>query len=222
MKRVLIALFVVVLVLPSCSTARYFADFKVNDAFGDMALLGPASCQFYIDADENESYSDSLSVASEALVGSLTARMVPVNAVLPLDSLQREEAVAFMRYFALQPTKTAGTLPIPSDLDDLLEEADIRYGLLVYADGMTRNRKSVIKNAVLGAALGILTAIVTMGTVYLYTYADAYVSSVYVAVLDSETDRVVFYNCAANEEYNPLSERHVRAQLARVLRDFRY
>lgn len=221
MKRILFALIVAVILLPSCATPRYFGGFKTSDAIGDMALLGPASCQFFVDYNNNEHYSDSLSAVSQAMLTDITLQMVPINEVMPLDSLQKEEAVAFMRFIFDQPKAVMENAAIPSALDDMLETAGIRYGLLIYADGMTRDKKAYLRDSAIGLALGIATAILTLGMVSVYGYSIPYVSGMDAAVLDSQTDRVVYYSHFPADERNPLSENQVRTQLARVLRDFR-
>ena len=221
MRRLLIFLLAAA-VLTSCATTRFYAGFTPESAADEMALLQPVSHQFYLDGRGNESYSDSLSVVSEDLMTSLTPAIgVPVNCTIPLDSLQREEAAAFMAYIAAHDRQKAGEFAIPSALDDLLEDSGYRYGLVLYADGTSRDVGDYIGNAAFGIGLGILTTILTMGMVTLYTYPTPHVSFMYAAVLDSQTDRIVFYNLREYEDLDTTSEKSVRKQLSRLLKDFR-
>ena len=220
MKKILILLLCAA-ALSSCATARFYSGFKPS-AYGDLALLEPISHQFYLDSRDKEYYSDSLSIVSENLMAGLTPAIgVPVNALLPLDSLQREEAEAFMEYVAAHDRRLAGDFKIPTALDEVLEESGYRYGLLLFADGVSRDVGDYIGKAALGMGLGILTAILTMGMVSVYTYPTPAVSLMYAAVLDSETDRIVFYNLREYEDLNTTSEKSVRRQLSHLLKDFR-
>lgn len=220
MKRILIILLAAA-TLSSCATAKFYSGFTSEAAAGEMVLLGPVSTQFYIDKNDKEAYSDSLSAVSENLLADLSERMgMPVNAICPLDSLQKEEAVGFMRYLNLKSKKAIGEAPIPTALDELLEEEGYRYGMLLFADGMTRDKSGYVKDAVKGAVLGVVIAIVTLGTIIPYNVPLAYSSGIYAAVLDSQTDRVVFYSVSGPNETNPLLEQPVRGQLARLMNDF--
>ena len=221
MKRILIVLLAVA-ALSSCATSRFYSGFTPEASVNEMALLQPVSRQFYLDSRNNEFYSDSLSLVSENLMEALTPAIgVPVNCVLPLDSLQREEAAAFMAYVAAHDKRQAGEFKIPTALDELLEASGYRYGLLLYADGVSRDVGDYIGKAAFGIGLGILTTILTMGMVSFYTYPTPAVSLMYAAVLDSQTDRIVFYNLREYEDLNTTSEKSVRKQLSRLLKDFR-
>ena len=220
MKQILIILLAAA-TLSSCATAKFYSGFKPEAASGEMALLGPVSTQFYIDSNDKVFYSDSLSAVSENLLADLSVRMgVPVNEIFQLDSLEKEEAVGFMHYLSGKSKKAIGEAPIPTALDELLEAEGYRYGLLLFADGMTRDKSGYVKDAIKGAALGVIVAIATLGSVIPYNVPEACSSGVYAAILDSRTDRVAFYNICGPDEVNPLLENPVRSQLARLLRNF--
>ena len=213
--------------LCSCSNARFYSGFKPSQAVGEMALLGPVSHQFYIDAKNNEDYSDSLSVISEDLLADLTVQLgMPVMDRFIMDEEQMDEAVNFMLYLDSNSYKTVGEVQIPSVLDSLLESQGYRYGLLMYSRGMTRDRanyvNSAVKQAAFGGVLSLVIAVATLCMVVpIYTPSEAqFSSSVYVALLDAVTDRVVFYSYADPQERNPLDEKHMRSQLTEVLRDY--
>ena len=215
-------LLLAVAALTSCATSRFYAGFTPESAANEMVLLHPVSHQFYLDSRDNEFYSDSLSVVSEDLMAQLAPAVgVPVNCVIALDSLQREEAAAFMAYVAAHDRSKAGEFAIPSALDDLLEESGYRYGLVLYADGVSRDVGDYVGKAAFGLGLAIFTAIITLGTVSVYTYPTPAISVMYAAVLDSQTDRIVFYNLREYEDLETTSEKSVRKQLSRLLKDFR-
>ena len=222
MKKVrLLLLLSWVLTFSSCGAARYYASFTPEAPEGGMVVLGPSSVQYYLDGQNNESYDDSLSTVSESLIARIVEELdLPVSQRVPLDSVQREEAIAFMRFLITQKKELRGDFPIPGLLDELLESKGVRYGLLIYADGMSRDARGYAKDVAKDVLLGVASAIFSMGTAFVYSSSAYCVSHIYAAVLDSETDRIVFYNSSLPEESHPLKPNPVRKQLEKVLKDF--
>lgn len=222
MKKVhLFLLLSLVLTLSSCGAARYYAGFTPGAAKEGMVVLGPSSVQYYIDKQNKEAYDDSLSTASESLIATIVEELnLPVTQRVQLDSVQKEEAIAFMRFITAQDKELRGDYPIPDLFDELLESKGERYGLLIYADGMTRDTKGFAKEVAKGVLLGVATAVLTMGAMSVYGTSVSCVSHIYVAILDSETDRVVFYNSSVPQESHPLKHNPVRMQLEDIFKDF--
>ena len=222
MKKVhLFLLLSLVLTLSSCGAARYYAGFTPGAAKEGMVVLGPSSVQYYIDKQNKEAYDDSLSTASESLIATVLEELnLPVTQRVQLDSVQKEEAIAFMRFITAQDKELRGDYPIPDLFDELLESKGERYGLLIYADGMTRDTKGFAKEVAKGVLLGVATAVLTMGAMSVYGTPVSSVSHIYVAILDSETDRVVFYNSSVPQESHPLKHNPVRMQLEDIFKDF--
>ena len=222
MKKVhLFLLLSLVLTLSSCGAARYYAGFTPGAAKEGMVVLGPSSVQYYIDKQNKEAYDDSLSTASESLIATIVEELnLPVTQRVQLDSVQKEEAIAFMRFITAQDKELRGDYPIPDLFDELLESKGERYGLLIYADGMTRDSKGFAKEVAKGVLLGVATAVLTMGAMSVYGTSVSSVSHIYVAILDSETDRVVFYNSSVPQESHPLKHNSVRMQLEDIFKDF--
>ena len=186
-----------------------------------MVVLGPSSVQYYIDKQNKEAYDDSLSTASESLIATIVEELnLPVTQRVQLDSVQKEEAIAFMRFITAQDKELRGDYPIPDLFDELLESKGERYGLLIYADGMSRDTKGFAKEVAKGVLLGVATAVLTMGAMSVYGTPVSSVSHIYVAILDSETDRVVFYNSSVPQESHPLKHNPVRMQLEDIFKDF--
>ena len=222
MKKVhLFLLLSLVLTLSSCGAARYYAGFTPEAAKKGMVVLGPSSVQYYIDKQNKEAYDDSLSTASESLIATIVEELnLPVTQRVQLDSVQKEEAIAFMRFITAQDKELRGDYPIPDLFDELLESKGERYGLLIYADGMSRDTKGFAKEVAKGVLLGVATAVLTMGAMSVYGTPVSSVSHIYVAILDSETDRVVFYNSSVPQESHPLKHNSVRMQLEDIFKDF--
>jgi hypothetical protein len=221
MKKTLFLLLLVSLAVSSCATARYYGGFTPETARQDMVLLGPTSYQYYLDRDRQESFSDSLSALSETLIAGLVDQLgVPVSGRIDLDNDQKEEAAAYIRLLAAQDPKQRGQYQIPAILDEALEAEGCRYGLLLYAQGMTRDSKGYTKEVTKSALIAVATAVLSLGTMTMYPTADHYASQIFAAVLDAETNQLVFYNMTKPEEKHPLHPDPVRDELRAVLKDF--
>lgn len=221
MKKTLFLLLLVALAVSSCATARFYGGFTPETARQDMALMGPASTIYYLDEKNHESFSDTLSAFSETLIASLVDEIgVPVSGRIELNDDEKEEAIAFLRYLADRNEKHLDKFPIPGILDEALEAQGYRYGLVLVAQGMTRDSKGYAKEVATDALIGVATAILTLGTVAVFPTTDEYSSQLFAAVLDSETDHIVFYNLTPRKEKNPLRHDPLRQQLNKLLKDF--
>ena len=199
------------LLLSSCGPSQYFySGATYADLSEGMVLLGPTSTIIYLDQDNKSAYDDSLSTISEELIAKLTPELgVPAKDRIPLDDDQEEEAIAFMNFLKSRNANIRGDIPISSDLDSLIEASGYRYGLLVVADGMLRNRKGLAKQTAVNILIGVVVAIVTLGTVVPIVYAQPDSTSAYIAVLDSYSDRIVFFNAQGPWEQSPVGESDV-------------
>ena len=221
MKKTLFHLILVALAVSSCATARYYGGFMPEKVGQDMALVGPVSAIYYLDEKNRESFSDTLSTLSETLMANLIDEMgVPVSGRIELNNDEAEEAYAYLNYLADRDDQSLDRFPIPDILDKALEAEGYRYGLVLVARGMTRDAKGYAKDVTLSALLGVATAILSLGTIVMFTDTDAYSSQYYAAILDSETNTIVFYNMIGPKEKHPLHPGPVRKELSKLLKDF--
>jgi hypothetical protein len=223
MKTKTLIITLAVAALSSCSSARYASWFSPSMAEEEgIVLLGPVSEIYYLDNNNRESFSDSLSFLSEGLTEQL-AYGLPLNiqGCAPLSAEGREEAAALLHAVDSWNDVFFHITPIPSALDSLIEASGARFGLLVYTEGMKRDMRGYAKEVVKGAFLGIVTAIISLGTVTYYSVPIASTAHIRVALLDGQEDRVVFYNRDTHEDENdPLDDRQMDRQLRRLLRNY--
>jgi len=221
MKKTLFLLVLVALAVSSCATARYYGGFTPENARQDMALMGPVSSIYYLDENYNESFNDTLSIISETLITRLVDEMgVPVSGRIELNDDEKEEAFAFLRYLYERDWETLDTFPIPDLLDKALEAQGYRYGLVLVARGMTRDAKEYAKEVALNVLVDVALTVLIPGTAVVPIPSDSCYSQISAAVLDSETDRIVFYNATVPKEKNPLRSGTVQKQLNKLLKDF--
>ncbi|MBP5571900.1 MAG: hypothetical protein J6X39_04460 [Bacteroidales bacterium] len=214
MGKKLFVVLIAAVVLASCSTSRYYSDYTQEDITEDLAILGPISSIVYMDKNNHRVYDDSLSIASEELFTKLTYQSgLPITARIELNEDQRHDALSFLSYLNSTSAKERGNVPIPQSLDYLLESSGHRYGLLLFEDGTVRDPKGVYKEVAVSAAIAILVAVITLGSIIMYSVPIANISNVYIAVIDSQEDNVVFYNMGHSDDTDPLNERALKSQL---------
>lgn len=214
--------------LTSCSTALFSSGFSTEVAATEgLAMLDPVSAIFYLDEKNKESFSDSLSQASEALMEQLAYGLpLDFHARIPLNEDQREEAVAFLRYAEDGPRNRIQELPIPGVLDSLIEANGERYALFLFTEGMMRDRRGYAKEVageIAGAVVaGVLSAVLGGGAVYAAGGAAIAATHIHAAVLDAQFNRVVFFNRDFRQDENirPLDAEAVNRQLRRLFRPF--
>ena len=211
--------------LASCGTARFYSGYSPEVAKEGLGMLDPVSAIFYLDKNNAELFSDSLSFQSEGLMEQL-AYGLPLNIRqrIPMDENQREEAVAFLRYIESLRNDQMELAPIPAALDTLIEASGERYALLLFTEGMTRDLKGYMKEAVATAVLDIASAIVggLLGSSVSYGASPRMAAThIHAVILDSQINRVVFFNRDfRDDETQPLNAEQVNRQLLRVMRNF--
>lgn len=214
--------------LASCSTARFYSGYSTEVAAAEgVAMLDPVSAVFYLDRNNQESFSDSLSIASEALIEQLAYGLpLDIHARIPLNESQREEAVGFLRYAEGLSGDQLQTYPIPAALDSLIEASGQRYALFLFTEGMTRDRRGYAKQVAAQAAGAIAAGVVSAllgGGAFLYSTGPARAAThIHVAILDSQINRIVYFNrdLRQDQEISPLDAEAVNLQLRRLFKPF--
>ena len=85
---------------------------------------------------------------------------------------------------------------------------------------MTRDAKEYAKEVALNVLVDVALTVLIPGTAVVPIPSDSCYSQISAAVLDSETDRIVFYNATVPKEKNPLRPGPVQKQLNKLLKDF--
>ena len=205
--------------LCSCSSIRYAENFSAEQVDG-MALFTPDSFVTYIASDGLSSQDDSLSaLAREALVQGSYQTGLPVTKVLPLSGDEFSAMKGFMQEVIGCPRKMALEARVPAILDELLEQEGCRYGLILVSEGMKRDINKYRAKLALGIAMAVVTAVISFGTVVYEDIPVKHTSSVWAAMIDSEENRLVFFD-SVEWESDPVDVRRVKKQVANLMKDF--
>jgi len=226
MKRfVLIA---TVLLSASCSTYHYVSEDAAS--VDDITLILPYSRVFYIDKD-GESYDEKQSVEQQKiLTGLLYGMGLPIKDTLNVVGLPNQkdldEEISFLP--AINP-KEVGNLNSDGPVDKLLEKAGARYGLIIFSEGFVKDKalykSEVAKTLIVGIVGGLVGAAIGgalggsgIGLSYVATPGWAYGSSLYAMLIDTQTDKVLYYNRVNPEERNPMKSETLASQLEKLLK----
>ncbi len=226
MKRfVLIA---TVLLSASCSTYHYVSEDAAS--VDDITLILPYSRVFYIDKD-GESYDEKLSVEQQQiLTGLLYGMGLPIKDTLNVVGLPNQkdldEEISFLP--AINP-KEVGNLNSDGPVDKLLEKNGARYGLIIFSEGFVKDKalykSEVAKTLIVGIVGGLVGAAIGgalggsgIGMSYVATPGWAYGSSLYAMLIDTQTDKVLYYNRVNPEERNPMKSETLASQLEKLLK----
>lgn len=71
--------------------------------------------------------------------------------------------------------------------------------MVLCAEGFDRDVKNYRKEAVKGALLGLVTTVASLGAVSIYNVPARSTLDTWIAVLDSQNDRIVYFNHLSNE-----------------------
>jgi hypothetical protein len=226
MKRfVLIA---TVLLSASCSTYHYVSEDAAS--VDDITLILPYSRVFYIDKD-GESYDEEQSTRQQKiLTGLLYGMGLPIKDTLNVVGLPNQkdldEEISFLP--AINP-KEVGNLNSDGPVDKLLEKAGARYGLIIFSEGFVKDKalykSEVAKTLIVGIVGGLVGSAIGgalggsgIGLSYVATPGWAYGSSLYAMLIDTQTDKVLYYNRVNPEERNPMKSETLASQLEKLLK----
>lgn len=221
MKRTLYIFILTLSALTSCSTARYVA--KTDMALvRDIALVTPLAEISYMSSEDEVVEDAALTAESARLMKEAVLHSgIPITDIIDLNEEMFDDDVAD-EIAALQSMnpKKSGMTAIPPALDRLLEDHGKRYGLVVFSHGFDRDARNYRKAVVRGTVIGLIVTVATLGMFTMYETPMRYLLDSTVAIVDSETDEIIYFNHDAREA-SPTREAHVEAQFEKLIKKFR-
>ncbi len=220
MKHLPVIALVVAMAVSSCATTKYVSkpDFQ---AISDVAVFTPFTYITWQEDKNDVQYSDSLScVFAQLITKSIQRSALPAGELVDIEFSDDEVYQSALASLRQINAKKAGEAAVPEPLLGLLRDSGHRYGVFVFSNGFMRSDKNFAKAAATGAAVGVLTAVLTMGAATTYTIPFKNSFKVWTAVVDSSTGRIVFYNTDVFEDGNPTREDHVRRIIESLFKEF--
>lgn len=213
--------FPLALCLGSCASTQFIAAETNSREVRDVVLLSPSAFVSYIEKGNKSFPSDSLSAVTDSLLRLVVphSRILPVDStLLELDPVTRSATADALARLVQQAAKqrNKGSLPAPPLLDSLIEASGHRYGMALVGTGFGRRKGNYAGQSAKAVGVGILT---------LGLYAPIPIKSnltLFTAIVDAETDQVVYVNRTLPVEKDPTDEGVVRVELEKLYEGFWY
>lgn len=213
--RIHLVLILVALVLMSSCSGKYVSLTKTGKLKEIAHFEHISNIHLIEKGDEmvyNKAISDSAAIIFNNTFMSNT-RVKVVKALVYSSDLQRNQANAeIMKLMEIAGSGASlSSYSITTTLDKVLEENNMRYGLITFAAGFTRTNLNYNKQLAKSVAVGLLT----LGMFVPVSIQST--NNVYVMVVDSYSNEIVFYNRhkSTNE---PLHVGMLKSQLNKVLK----
>lgn len=215
----IIAVLLAAAAFASCAPTKYVSqpDFVSID---DVAIVTPFAYVTAVEGKEGAQYSDSLSfVCSQLLAASLESSVLPTGEVLDIvfgDDDVYQSAIASLRDV---DARKAGDALVPEPLISLLKDSGKRYGVFTFSDGFMMDGRNYAKIVVVDALATILS-VALGGGLYSTPATSKDQFSIWTAVVDSESERIVFFNSEYNIGGNPTRPQLVQRVVDHLFKDF--
>ena len=203
----------------SCATT-YTASGTNVSKIDEFALIEPKSIIIYYDKPTSGYRDPSLASASEQLLTDiLTNSRYPFTDPIPAD--YEGEGAPIAKWIGTFPDLESSDikhLRVPKALTELIKSTGHRYGIVVHAYGYIMSNELYDQKKLEELVGNIIRTV--FDEPKRYTAGDQVGNALYTAVIDTQTDRVVYFNSVLSNADHPLSRRNVSSQMKSLLRKF--
>ena len=203
----------------SCG-ATYTASGTNVSKIDELALIEPIALVYYFDSPNSSHLDSSLVAASEQLLTDLlTTTRYPFTDPVPADYEGNGEPIAnWIGNFASLESSDIKSLKVPKALTELIKSTGHRYGIVIHAYGYIESNEAYDQEKLEELVGNIIRT--ALDKPKQYTAGDQVGNALYTAVIDTQTDRVVYFNSVLSNADHPLSRRNVSSQMKSLLRKF--
>ncbi|MCQ2140396.1 MAG: hypothetical protein MJZ09_08490 [Bacteroidales bacterium] len=216
----LLILLLCIFTLSSCATTKYICE-EEFDAIENVAIVTPFTDIETIESRDSVVYDvDATEDFSRFIVEGLMASALPTSKYLQMDLEEGRNSNAVLSIKDINP-KYADEAQVPRELLNFLKEHDQRYGVFVFANGFLTNNKHYAKELVTGVLLAVVCTVISLGTVTMYDIPEKNSYNMWLAVVDSEKERIVYLNTLSNNGGNATNFKHVSSSVNKLVKDFK-
>ena len=202
----------------SCATT-YTASGTNVSKIDELAFIEPRSLMYYF-SPESGYLDSSLVVGSEELITEIiTSNRYPFTDPVAADYEGKGASIAnWIDRFSDLESSDIPRLKVPKALTELIKSTGHRYGIVVHAYGYIKSNELYDQEKLEELVGNIIRTV--FDEPKRYTAGDQVGNALYTAVIDTQTDRVVYFNSVLSNADHPLSRRDVNNQMKSLLRKF--
>ena len=220
-KRILVSILGILFVatmFSSCATT-YTASGTNVSKIDELALIEPRSLIYYF-SPESGYLDSSLVVGSEELITEIiTSSRYPFTDPVAADYEGKGASIAnWIDRFSDLESSDIPRLKVPKALTELIKSTGHRYGIVVHAYGYIKSNELYDQEKLEELVGNIIRTV--FDEPKSYTAGDQVGNALYTAVIDTQTDRVIYFNSVLSNAEHPLSRRNVGSQMKSLLRKF--
>ena len=204
--------------LSSCATT-YTAKGTNVSKIDELAFIEPRSLIYYF-SPESGYLDSSLVVGSEELITEIiTSSRYPFTDPVAADFEGEGASIAkWIDRFSDLESSDIPRLKVPKALTELIKSTGHRYGIVVHAYGYIKSNELYDQEKMEELVGNIIRTV--FDEPKRYTAGDQVGNALYTAVIDTQTDRVIYFNSVLSNADHPLSRRNVGSQMKSLLRKF--
>ena len=220
-KRILVSILGILFVatmFSSCATT-YTASGTNVSKIDELAFIEPRSLIYYF-SPESGYLDSSLVVGSEELITEIiTSSRYPFTDPVAADYEGKGASIAnWIDRFSDLESSDIPRLKVPKALTELIKSTGHRYGIVVHAYGYIKSNELYDQEKLEELVGNIIRTV--FDEPKSYTAGDQVGNALYTAVIDTQTDRVIYFNSVLSNADHPLSRRNVGSQMKSLLRKF--
>ena len=220
-KRILVSILGILFVatmFSSCATT-YTASGTNVSKIDELAFIEPRSLMYYF-SPESGYLDSSLVVGSEELITEIiTSSRYPFTDPVAADYEGKGASIAnWIDRFSDLESSDISRLKVPKALTELIKSTGHRYGIVVHAYGYIKSNELYDQEKLEELVGNIIRTV--FDEPKRYTAGDQVGNALYTAVIDTQTDRVIYFNSVLSNADHPLSRRNVGSQMKSLLRKF--
>ena len=202
----------------SCATT-YTASGTNVSKIDELAFIEPRSLIYYF-SPESGYLDSSLVVGSEELITEIiTSNRYPFTDPVAADYEGKGASIAnWIDRFSDLESSDIPRLKVPKALTELIKSTGHRYGIVVHAYGYIKSNELYDQEKLEELVGNIIRTV--FDEPKRYTAGDQVGNALYTAVIDTQTDRVIYFNSVLSNADHPLSRRNVGSQMKSLLRKF--
>ncbi len=202
----------------SCATT-YTASGTNVSKIDELAFIEPRSLIYYFSPESGYLDSSLVAGSEELITEIITSNRYPFTDPVAADYEGKGASIAsWIDRFSDLESSDIPRLKVPKALTELIKSTGHRYGIVVHAYGYIKSNELYDQEKLEELVGNIIRTV--FDEPKSYTAGDQVGNALYTAVIDTQTDRVIYFNSVLSNADHPLSRRNVGSQMKSLLRKF--